>query len=267
MEISTGMVMAMRAAAIVGVVMGLGAGSVTANSPELRNADMATEAIRGAGQLVVVTTAEWQSTSGQLRRHQRAADGTWSEVGDVLTVVTGKNGLAWGVGLHGDLPAGEVRKREGDGKSPAGLFDLGPVFGYAAETAAAVQSLKMPYSAAGSDTVCVDDPGSESYNRLTERQVGNSDAWKSAEKMRRHDELYRWGVVVEHNTTPAEPGAGSCIFLHIWRAADRPTVGCTALEAGDVEVLINWLDHDRRPLLVQLPRLVYEQKREAWGLP
>jgi len=225
------------------------------------------QAISSAEQLVVVITDGWQSTTGELRRYQRDGQSGWVEVAEITEVVVGKNGLAWGRGLHGDLPADAIRKREGDGKAPAGLFALGEVFGYAAATEGTVASLKMPYRAAGSETVCVDDPASEFYNRITERQAGGGVPWKSAEKMRRRDHLYRWGVVVEHNGAEVEAGAGSCIFLHVWRAAKRPTVGCTALAEEDIEALIGWLDSDSHPLLVQLPKEVYEQRREAWGLP
>jgi len=43
----------------------------------------------------------------------------------------GRAGLAWGLGLHGNPPFPGPIKREGDGRSPAGAFELSSAFGYA----------------------------------------------------------------------------------------------------------------------------------------
>jgi L,D-peptidoglycan transpeptidase YkuD (ErfK/YbiS/YcfS/YnhG family) len=86
--------------------------------------------------------------------------------------------------------------------------------------------------------------------------------------MRRADEAYRWGVVVEHNTGwGREPGAGSCIFLHIWSGPASPTAGCTAMDAGRLLELMHWLDPLRTPVLVQLPLAAYDRLRADWDLP
>ena len=70
--------------------------------------------------------------------------------------------------------------------------------------------------------------------------------------MRRDDILYKWGVVVDHNAA-AIPGAGSCIFLHIWKSSSAPTAGCTAMPESDLVRLLRWLDPARHPILIQLP--------------
>ncbi|HEU4414166.1 MAG TPA: hypothetical protein VFT65_05235, partial [Candidatus Angelobacter sp.] len=78
---------------------------------------------------------------------------------------------------------------------------------------------------------------------------------------------YRWGILVEHNSNPATPGAGSCIFMHIWRGPGQPTVGCTAMQQADLESLLGWLDPVRDPLLVQMPITKYQQLRTGWRWP
>jgi L,D-peptidoglycan transpeptidase YkuD (ErfK/YbiS/YcfS/YnhG family) len=82
--------------------------------------------------------------------------------------------------------------------------------------------------------------------------------------MRDYGELYRWVVEVEHNPS-AEPGAGSCIFLHVWGGEDSPTAGCTAMARGDLETLLAWL----RPgaVYVLLTRAERDALATAWGLP
>jgi L,D-peptidoglycan transpeptidase YkuD (ErfK/YbiS/YcfS/YnhG family) len=73
--------------------------------------------------------------------------------------------------------------------------------------------------------------------------------------------------VVRYNASPVRRGRGSCIFLHIWRAAGSPTSGCTAMPAGDLETVVRWLDPARHPVVVQLPAAEYARLRGAWGLP
>ncbi|KAB0484205.1 D-alanyl-D-alanine dipeptidase [Pseudomonas reinekei] len=90
--------------------------------------------------------------------------------------------------------------------------------------------------------------------------------WNSSERMRRRDDLYRQGIVIEHNT-PASPAAGSCIFFHIWRGPTVPTRGCTAMDPTDIARLFDWLAPRQSPLLVQLPEAQYRQLRAQWGLP
>ena len=85
--------------------------------------------------------------------------------------------------------------------------------------------------------------------------------------MRRADDLYRWGILVDHNANPPVPGGGSCIFMHMWRGPGQPTVGCTAMPQADLELLLGWLDPERKPLLVQLPAVQYQKLRHRWNLP
>ena len=41
-------------------------------------------------------------------------------------VSVGRNGAAWGLGLHAAQPQGP-QKQEGDGRAPAGVFTLGAI--------------------------------------------------------------------------------------------------------------------------------------------
>ena len=217
---------------------------------------------RGARQLIVVTTPAWDSVSGTLRRYARASTSApWRAVGDPVPIVVGQTGLAWGesgVGRRGD-----PRKREGDGKAPAGRFPLGTAFGFAP---AALDDVRMPYLTVQDGTECVDDSASVHYNTVVNRGAVARVDWTSAERMRSID-LYRLGVVVGYNARPVRRGRGSCIFLHIWRAAGSPTSGCTAMRAADLETVVRWLDPARQPTLVQLPEREYARLRGAWSLP
>ncbi len=158
-------------------------------------------------------------------------EGRWRDVFGPIPSVIGKGGFA---------PPGE--KREGDGRTPSGIFPLGTAFGY--EPTAAT---KMPYRQAAADDVWVDDPGAADYNRWVKK--GKTKA-ASFEYLRRKDDLYRYAVVIEYNTRPIVPGAGSAIFLHIWKGPAEPTLGCVAVSTNDILRIFRWLDPSAKPLIV-----------------
>lgn len=219
--------------------------------------------LAGSRQVILVTTPDWDSVRGTLRRFERKSAGaSWTQVGGDFEIVVGRSGLGWGAGLvetEGDGPS----KREGDGRAPAGVFTLTRAFGFA--SAGEADWLRMPYTPLTSGVECVDDTASAHYNRVLDRSGVKAADWNSSEHMR-EVEGYRWGVVVAHNAR-AVPGQGSCIFLHVWAGPSKGTAGCTAMEQPNLETLLRWLDSRKRPLLVQLPESEYTRLRPIWKLP
>jgi zinc D-Ala-D-Ala dipeptidase len=216
-------------------------------------------------QLILVTTRDWDAVGGTLRRFERrSARGSWTQVGADVPIVVGRAGLGWGKGIVADGGAAGPRKREGDGKAPAGVFLLGPAFGFAHRGDA--PWLRVGYRRLTPSTECVDDAASRHYNLIVERGAPKNVDWNSSERMR-EVEGYRWGLVVAHNAAPPVAGLGSCIFLHVWAAPDKGTAGCTAMEQPNLEALLRWLDGSRTPLLVQLPDAEYARLRVEWRLP
>ncbi|HYH81985.1 MAG TPA: L,D-transpeptidase family protein, partial [Longimicrobium sp.] len=216
-------------------------------------------------QAVVSLTADWDSTGAVLQRYERSsARDPWHAVGAPIAAAVGRTGLAWGRGLHAGHAAGPV-KREGDGKAPAGIFALGPAFGYA--PADSVPWIRLPYVESRPSVKCVDDARSAFYNRLVDRDTIATPDWSSHEEMRLSTGVYRLGIWVSHNDAPPTPGGGSCIFIHVWQGPGVPTVGCTAMDAADIEALLRWLDPRAAPVLVQAPRAAYEPLRRRLRLP
>ena len=226
-------------------------------------------ALRASTQILVVTTQDWNGVDGTLQAYERPqARKKWKAVGEPISVVVGKKGLGWGAGVAsareaGRRGAGGPIKQEGDGRSPAGIFRLNTAFGYAAQ---APPGWKMPYLNLTPSVECVDDARSKFYTRVLDRASVVPD-WISSEQMLRPDELYRWGIVVDHNTNPVTAGAGSCIFLHIWLGPGVETTGCTAMAREQLEGVLARLDPARKPLLVQLPLPQYKKLRRHWKLP
>jgi D-alanyl-D-alanine dipeptidase len=216
-------------------------------------------------QLIVVTTPSWSDSKAHLYRFERSENG-WKKVPGHFDAVVGSNGLAWGKGVHEKNDEGPVKK-EGDRKAPAGIFRLGKAMGYSSTPPA---SITYPYVPIKEKTHCVDDSASRYYNQIVNENdlsTSSHNLWASSEIMRRKDSLYKWLIVVNHNVKAPEAGAGSCIFIHVWRTKSKGTAGCTAMEEKDIVELMTWLKHDANPLLVQLPQAAYEQLWQQWNLP
>ena len=181
-------------------------------------------------------------------------------------VVVGKEGLAWDGELREIAGEGPI-KREGDGKAPAGMFPLLHAMGFAAKPPAGVF---FRYEQIQPDMHCVDDAGSVYYNRIVSRSTlgrTTGERWKSSEQLAEMVEEYRWLIVVDYNRQAPKPGAGSCIFLHVWRSPEKGTAGCTAMAEQDLQAILGWLRNEKNPLLVQMPRAEYEKVWKPWGLP
>lgn len=187
-------------------------------------------ALRSSNEVVIVEGQEQAKFKARLIAWQKLKEG-WKAV-LVSRAVVGRNGIAL-------LNA----KREGDGKTPSGIYELGLAFG-------AAQSLetKMPYRQASSQDIWVDDIASSNYNRwIIRSELGDA---KSFEELKRKDDLYQAGLVIEYNTKPVTPGLGSAIFMHVWRSEGQGTAGCVALPAEKLYQLLKWLDPKDKPMIV-----------------
>jgi L,D-peptidoglycan transpeptidase YkuD (ErfK/YbiS/YcfS/YnhG family) len=152
--------------------------------------------------------------------HADPATGTVSAFGETHTASFGKGGYG---------PAAD--KREGDGKTPLGLWPI---------RAALIRPDRLPAPATRlpwrwlrpwdgwSDGV--DDPA---YNRPVSIPHRHSH-----ETLWRHDHAYDLILVLAHNDSPPIPGRGSAIFWHVRQPDGRPTEGCIAMERA---VLARWL--------------------------
>lgn len=218
-----------------------------------------------ARQMILVTTPGWDVDHGTLRTFTRDSNG-WREVRAATPVTIGKNGAGWGLGLNAPQHEGPL-KREGDNRSPAGVFSIGDAFGYAAKVATA-----MPYLALNATEYCVDVSGAKHYNRIVDAKVVGAEAVRgSTEPMRRDlhangDQRYRMGFVIEQNPQ-AVPNGGSCIFAHLWKSPTDATAGCTAMTPPVMQSLLAWLKPQDHPVFVLLPQAEYERLRAEWNLP
>jgi L,D-peptidoglycan transpeptidase YkuD (ErfK/YbiS/YcfS/YnhG family) len=215
-------------------------------------------------QLIVVVTSGWDANQGVMYTFEREATSWQPRMRDVAVSI-GRAGSAWGAGVH--EPQQGVQKQEGDGRSPAGMFELGLAFGYAANERAGI-----PYRGMTAFDYCIDVNGSPDYNRIVDaRYVDRATIEKSTEPMRRDihangDQRYKLGFEIEHNPANVS-GQGSCIFAHLWGTPGQTTAGCTAMSERTMRDLLAWLDVSKEPVFVLLPYAEYRRLQVAWNLP
>ncbi len=124
-----------------------------------------------------------------------------------------------------------AHKREGDGATPAGAFELRRVL-YRAD--------RIPYPDTALEVTPIgprdgwcDTPGHPDYNCQIQLPI---DA--SAERLSRADPVYDIIVVLGHNDAPVIDGMGSAIFIHIAKPNFAPTAGCVALRRKDLLTIL-----------------------------
>jgi len=193
--------------------------------PWLRKILLAQEG--GCGQAVVIAGEGFLARALTLERRGQ----TWSFVFKPILAVAGRAGFA---------AFGE--KREGDGRTPSGVFPFEQAFGYAE----AIDSA-MPYCRIDEDDVWVNDPASPLYNTWAKKAMAGP---FSFEEMRREDGLYRVGIIIGYNRHPVKKGLGSAIFVHPWRARGAATSGCVAMAERDLRLILSWLHPEKLPVAI-----------------
>ncbi|MGL5016604.1 MAG: L,D-transpeptidase family protein [Luteolibacter sp.] len=215
-------------------------------------------------QCLVGTADGWNSSTVTLRLYQKSG-GTWKPVTEPWHGRLGKNGLIWGKGIH-PVPAGVATKKEGDNRSPAGVFTIGGAWGYAPTIP---KHPSLPYRQVTARDLWVEDPASPDYNRNVILPHDPATPWEKKQQMKQTDPVHSLKLFIAHNAPPKViPDEGSSIFFHIWRREGAaPTAGCTTMEKSKLQWLVSQIDPTKRPLYVLLPKTEYEKYRAAWKLP
>ena len=159
-----------------------------------------------------------------------------SRAGDLVVGPWGARFLgrrfACSIGRGGIVPA--AAKREGDGASPAGVWALTGLYWRADRGRRPATALAAtPLGPQQGWAEALEDPA---YNR----PIRHPHPFP-ADRMARGDRLYDICVITSHNTNPVAPGAGSAIFVHLWRRPRWPTAGCIAFRRPDLAwILARW---------------------------
>ncbi|MEM7462487.1 MAG: L,D-transpeptidase family protein [Pseudomonadota bacterium] len=138
-----------------------------------------------------------------------------------------------------------VVKREGDGKTPAGRFDLRKIYLRPEKIRPYGQAaMKSRSRLINSKMGWCDDPANANYNREVKLPVG-----VRHEKLSREDDLYDVLIVIDWNLRPRIRGAGSAIFLHVAKPGFEPTEGCVAVSKEAMSRLLRRIDRNTAILI------------------
>jgi L,D-peptidoglycan transpeptidase YkuD (ErfK/YbiS/YcfS/YnhG family) len=125
------------------------------------------------------------------------------------------------IGRGGAVAA--ATKREGDGATPIGRWHLRAAL--LRPDRVPPVALQLPWRWLRPDDGWCDDPEDPSYNRPVRHPHPSS-----AERLWRDDDIYDVIIVLDHNSSPVVPGAGSAIFWHLARPDFSSTEGCIAID-------------------------------------
>ena len=123
------------------------------------------------------------------------------------------------------------QKREGDGASPIGVWQLGKLF-FRSDRVAVPRSGLRPRKISPFAGWC-DDQNSMHYNRAVKLPYG-----ANHEEMFREDCAYDLVVTTDHNQRPRIKGHGSAIFFHLMRPDSKVTAGCVAVSEHDMRLIL-----------------------------
>ncbi len=128
-------------------------------------------------------------------------------------------------------------KKEGDGKTPSGVYTLGQAFGVSTASGST-----RSYLTVNSNYYWVDDSTSKYYNQLVNASKTGI-AWSSAEHLVDYPSAYKYAIAINYNTE-CIPYKGSAIFLHC--STGSSTAGCVAVSESNMLKILQSLKSDTR---------------------
>jgi L,D-peptidoglycan transpeptidase YkuD (ErfK/YbiS/YcfS/YnhG family) len=210
------------------------AGPAATTTPCPQNMVSGLASTGSARQLITVDAATYATTVASISIWQRVG-ACWESAGGPWPGLIGLNGFS-------------DHHREGDGTTPTGVYGIDAVmYGNGPNP-----GVREPYH----QLVCGDwwdeDPTSATYNTFQHVPCGQSPPFGAgSEPLWTEIAPYPAFAVVDYNTDPIVPYAGSAIFVH----ADTgvPTTGCVSIPVPDLDQLLRWIDPADSPTIVMGP--------------
>ena len=145
---------------------------------------------------------------------------------------------------HGFIGKNGVNKeKEGDLKTPIGLFEFGIAFGFENRV-----NTKLEYYKLNESMYWIGDSDSKYYNQLINvcEVDGEFDNEKN-EHLIKENVAYYYGIEIKYNKDNI-PNKGSAIFLHCINQGE--TAGCIAIPKNDMKYMIENIDKGTKILIV-----------------
>lgn len=235
--------------AVLAVAISLGSFAGTAFADEMPDPVVAVsevgklKAAENTDQLILVEATGLDKVKVSYYKKAAAEKGPgmkkdWDEVFTTAGVY-GKNG-------------GTADKKEGDGKTPLGVYQFTMAFGLK-ENPGSI----LDYHEIKKGDYWVDDSQSPYYNQLVNTDVTKR-SWNSAEDMSAAAPFYNYGLVLNYNTE-CVPGKGSAIFMHCTQSAsDTGSAGCIRVPEELMKQLVQSVDEKTAIVIVSdLSQLEY----------
>ena len=169
------------------------------------------DAAKDAQQMLIVAAFSEDATDAWISLHEKQKDGTWHMVMTTPGFI-GKNGIG--------------KTREGDAKTPTGVFHFNRAFGIADDPGCAI-----PYVKVDQDTYWSGDTREGyHYNELVSvKDLPGLDI-ESGDSEHIIDYIYHYQYCLNISyNEEGVPGLGSAIFLHCFGPAKPFTGGCVAI--------------------------------------
>ena len=176
-----------------------------------------------AKQTSQLITVQASGKTARVQFHKKGSNGIWKQEFSTDGYV-GYNGIT-------------SHKREGDGKTPVGVYSLGSAFGIAGNP-----GTSLDYRHINNNDYWVDDVNSAHYNEWVNTSNTRKD-WNSAEHMISQSVAYKYGIVINYNTDRTR-GEGSGIFLHCSKGGG--TAGCVAISQSRLVQLMQEVSYNAR---------------------
>ena len=138
----------------------------------------------------------------------------------------GKNGLT-------------LRKREGDKKTPKGIFSIEHLY-YREDKVDKPKTKLRCIKIKKEMGWCDDSLNPKKYNKLIK-----IDKKIHYEKLYREDNKYDLLIPIKYNFKNTIPGKGSCIFIHLTKNY-LPTAGCIVLKEKDFFIMLKLIDKNTK---------------------
>lgn len=184
------------------------------------------DAAKDAQQVFIVAAFDSDATDAWISLHERQSDGTWRMVMTTPGFI-GKNGLG--------------KTREGDARTPTGVFHFNRAFGIADDPGCAIPYVKVDH-----DTYWSGDPREGyHYNELVSlRDLPGLDTGSGdSEHIIDYIYHYQYCLNISYNEE-GTPGLGSAIFLHCFGPAKPFTGGCVAIPEDCMKLVMQRVNED-----------------------
>ena len=163
--------------------------------------------------------------------YTKSSDGTWIK-NWYVNGIAGTNGIS-------------TEKREGDKKTPEGVFNAMFSFGLKDNPGSLIEYRKIT-----DGDYWVDDSNSAYYNKWVNISNVNKD-WNSAENLKSASPFYNYALALNYNTE-AVPGKGSAIFIHCTKTAyDTSSAGCIRIPEEYMRKLVQGVDSDTKIVIIE----------------